>query len=242
MPLRKSDVIEMIGEKAVGFSVLGVIAAAIGFLFRNYQRYEYGGMLTGIAWVMILGGAGLIAFSIYASWQMKQVSGFHIACPYCSAKNVLVEPPDDDFKCFVCHRVIPIKDEKALPVFQVRCGYCNELNYYSEKNDVLICEKCDHEIPLVGEDDGKEIRHVPKAYAVTDDERLYELVLVSHGGHKEELITALQHMLALNRNQVKQLLDEVPVTLLTGITRKKAELLQAQLSIHAAAAEYRPLG
>jgi hypothetical protein len=48
-------------------------------------------------------------------------------------------------------------------------------------------------------------------------------------------------MLALNRNQVKQMLDELPVTMLTGITKKKAEMLQAQLSIHDGEAEIRPI-
>lgn len=241
MPMRKSDVIETIGEKAVGFSVLGVIAIIIGLLLSRYTHLPLGEYIVGMSWVLIVGGVGMIGFSIYCGHEMRKVTGFRVTCPYCSGTNVLTEPPDNDFKCSNCHRVIPVKEHEVLPVFQVRCGYCNELNFYSEKNEVLICEKCDHEIPLVSEEEGKEIKHVPKAYAVTDDERLYELVLVNHSGHREELISALQHMLALNRNQVKELLDEVPVTLLTGITRKKAELLQAQLSIHGAGAEYRPL-
>lgn len=238
MPLRKSDLIEMIGEKFVVFFVLGLLTTALGLLIWYYKG-DFG---VGLAVVLLVGGIGMMGFSFYSAHEMRKVTGYRVKCPYCNANNVLVAPPDDDFKCTYCHRVIPVKDEKVLPVFQVRCGYCNELNYYSEKNDVLICEKCDHEIPLTSEEEGGVVRHVPKAYAVTDDERLYELVLVSHGGQKEELIAALQHMLALNRNQVKQLLEEVPVTLLTGITRKKAELLQAQLGLHSAAAEYRPLG
>jgi 4'-phosphopantetheinyl transferase EntD len=45
----------------------------------------------------------------------------------------------------------------------------------------------------------------------------------------------------LNRNQVKQMLDELPVTLLTGIPRMKAEFLQAQLTANDAVAEFRQL-
>jgi 4'-phosphopantetheinyl transferase EntD len=48
-------------------------------------------------------------------------------------------------------------------------------------------------------------------------------------------------MLALNRNQVKQMLEEVPITLLTGIPRMKAEMLQAQLAAHQAHAQAIPL-
>jgi len=48
-------------------------------------------------------------------------------------------------------------------------------------------------------------------------------------------------MLALNRNQVKQMLDETPVTLLTGITKRKALILQAQLASHDAIADAKAL-
>jgi hypothetical protein len=122
---------------------------------------------------------------------------------------------------------------------QVRCGFCNTLNYYSPKTEVLLCEDCNREVPISLDDS-----HTPKhiAFARRDDDKLYELVLVSNGGRKtEDLISALQHMLALNRNQVKQMLDELPVTLLTGIPRMKAEMLQTQLSTNDAVAEFRPI-
>ena len=70
---------------------------------------------------------------------------------------------------------------------------------------------------------------------------MYEFILVAHGHKTEDLIESLQRMLALNRNQVKQMLQELPVTLLTGITRQKAEMLQAQLALHEAATEFRPM-
>jgi hypothetical protein len=152
----------------------------------------------------------------------------------------LTETPTADFTCIDCHRLIPIRDGKALSVQSVRCGFCNELNYYSEKTDFLLCESCNHEIPIAHEEG-----YVPKkhstAYAVQDDDRLYELVLIAHGHKTEELVNCLQHMLALNRNQVKQMLTELPVTLLTGIPKKKAELLKAQLTSHEAAADMKPL-
>jgi hypothetical protein len=40
---------------------------------------------------------------------------------------------------------------------------------------------------------------------------------------------------------VKQMLDELPVTLLTGITRRKAEMLKAQISIHDGQTEFRQM-
>ncbi|MFX9012007.1 hypothetical protein ABTN18_19845, partial [Acinetobacter baumannii] len=60
------------------------------------------------------------------------------------------------------------------------------------------------------------------------------------GPKTEEMIDCLQHMLALNRNQVKQMFDELPVTLLTGIPKKKAELLSAQISSHGGTADISP--
>jgi hypothetical protein len=41
--------------------------------------------------------------------------------------------------------------------------------------------------------------------------------------------------------KVKQMLDELPVTMLTGITKKKAEILQVQLSIHDGISEIRSM-
>ena len=67
-------------------------------------------------------------------------------------------------------------------------------------------------------------------------------MLISYGHKTEEVINTLQHMLALNRNQVKAMLEDLPVTLLTGIPRKKAEMLKAQLATHDAAADFRPVG
>jgi hypothetical protein len=123
---------------------------------------------------------------------------------------------------------------------QVRCGFCNSLNYYSDKTDLLICETCNHEIP-VHQEDGKPVKHLPKGFAIVDDNMLYELVLIEAAKTNEDLVKTLQSMLALNRNQVRDLLDEVPVTLLQGITRMKADMLTAQLVNHGARAEARTI-
>lgn len=235
---RRSDVVEMIGERSLTFGVCGVIALLIGALFYNYQKQ--GGMLIGFAWVMMIAGVCGILLAAYFGLQVRKVSGVSVKCVYCEAMNEFTEFPEDDFRCGSCNRLVPIKDGKVLEVHQVRCGYCNTLNYYSEKNDLLICESCDREIPL-GTGDSPQ-RHVARAYAVTDDERLYELVLVSQGNKTEEVIATLQTMLALNRNQVKNILNDLPAILLTGIPRRKAEMLAAQLAVHDAAAEFHPLG
>jgi hypothetical protein len=238
--VRKSDIIEMIGEKAIVWGLGGVISLAFGFLLKRYTVNEGGQYIVGLAWTFIVGGAGMFLFSLYAASRVKTVTGFRVKCPYCDRKNVLVEPPKDDFLCVYCNRQVPVEDGEVLPVFQVRCGYCNELNFYNATTEVLICEKCDHEVPIASEE-GKPVKHVPRGYAITEDDRLYELVLIAQGHKTEELIETLQHMLALNRGQVKDILNDLPATLLTGITRKKAEMLQAQLSLHGGVAEFHPL-
>lgn len=240
MAVRKSDIIEKIGEQAIVWGLGGVLSGAFGWLLYQYRINEGGAYIEPLAWTLMTFGVAMILFSIYCANEVSKVTGYRVKCPYCAAKNVLVEPPDEDFLCISCNRQIPVADGNAMPVFQVRCGYCNELNFYNAKTEVLICEKCDHEVPITQEE-GKPTKHVPKGFAVTDDDRLYELVLIAQGNKTEDLINALQHMLALNRGQVKQLLNELPVTLLTGITRKKAEMLQAQLSLHDGAAEFHPI-
>ncbi len=233
---RKSDILERLGEKGLVFGISGIVAIAFaGLLFR----YRGDGYLLGLAWVLILAGVGGVLFALYQTTQVKKVTSVDIECVYCHDNNEFTSFPEDDFRCGGCNRLIPVLDGKILEVQQVRCGYCNTLNYYSEKNEVLICEECDHEIPLATTDG--TVKHVMRAYAVTDDDRLYELVLTGSGHKNEDLINALQHILALNRNQVKLMLTELPVTILTGISRKKAEILQAQLSIHEGSSEMHAL-
>lgn len=228
----------MLAEYAIYYGFSGLVICAFAIILLVFRG---SGMFVPLGIVMLLIGIPMIGLSIRYLWRVREVKGVSVTCPICSGVNEILEPPEEDFTCVHCSRLIPIKDGKVLPVQQVRCGFCNELNYYSEKTDALLCENCNHEIPIAGTED-RPRKEIPKAYMVVDDEAMYELVIVGHGRHKEEeLIAALQHMLALNRNQVKQMLEEVPVTVLTGINRKKGDMLKAQLSIYEAEVELKPM-
>ncbi|MBI1334041.1 MAG: ribosomal protein L7/L12 [Armatimonadetes bacterium] len=235
---RYSDVIEKISEKAFYFFVGAVFSGAFGALLL---RYRGDGMFLGLAWVLILAAIGMLAYGLFVAFTTTKVTSFSIECPICTEVNELTEKPeDDDITCVACNHRIPIRDGQVLPVMQVRCGFCNSLNYYSDKTDLLICETCNHEIPI-HQEEGKPVKHLPKGFAVVDDNMLYELVLLDAGKGGEDVVKTLQSMLALNRNQVKDLLEEVPVTLLQGITRMKADMLTAQLTVHGAKAEARQI-
>lgn len=234
---RTSDVIEIFSEGAFIYGIGGAVAISLGALL---MRYRGNGALIGLTIVLIGGGLLLLGYSIFMIARARKVTALSFVCPYCEVTNALTAQPTEDFSCVNCIRMIPVVDGKVLPVQQVRCGFCNTLNYYSEKTEVLLCENCNHEVPIAQADDNRPQRH--SIFAVVDDESQYELLLMAYSPHKvEQLTDALQHMLALNRGQVKQLLDELPVTLLTGINRRKAEMLQAQLSIHDGTAEFRVL-
>jgi len=234
---RVSDVIEIIAEKALLVGIGGVTLLVLSGVMFFYGR-QYGGTLP-LAIVLLLVGLSMTGFASHHAWQIKKVQRFDVVCSYCQANNQLVDKPENDFTCVECNRLIPIKDHLPLPVQQVRCGYCNGINFYSEKTEILLCEECNHEIPIAVDDENRPKKKLAAAYAIVDDEMSYELLLVGKGNKTEDLIGALQHMLALNRNQVKQMLDELPCVLLTGINRRKAEMLQAQLSIHDGIAEMR---
>ena len=234
---RTSDLIELIAEKSLTFAFGGLCGLGFaGFLLY----YRGGGMFVPLSIVIILISLPLTVFAIFSASQIRKVKSVSVICPCCSFDNQLVEQPTEDIHCRGCNRMIPIQDGTVLPVSQVRCGFCNALNFYSEKTEVLLCEECNHEIPIAVEE-GKSTKSMPSFYAVKEDDALYELVLIAHGPKSDELVTTLQHMLALNRGQVKQLLEELPVTLLTGITRRKAEMLSAQLSVCDAASDFRPI-
>ena len=234
---RSTDLIELIAERAL-FCVFGaVFIIAFAFILLKFHG---DGMFVPFGWVLVIIGVGLLGTAIYSVLQVRKVTSIDVTCPFCEAKNPLLESPTEDFACVSCNRMIPILDGVVMEVKQVQCGFCKALNWYCDKTEVLICESCDHEIPI-SQDDDRPTKTLPKGFALTEDDALYELVLTEPGIKTEEVISTLQHMLALNRNQVKDILDQMPSTLLTGINRRKAEMLQAQLTVHGATATIQAL-
>ncbi len=240
---KTSDIVEQHSERAVLFAGGGFLLAGIAFFLI---RYRGDGAFVPLGYVLSLGALGLFATAGYTIGKVRRVAAHTLDCPFCTERVSLSEPPGEvDVRCSGCNRMIPIHEGRIVPVSQVRCGFCNGLNHYSDKTDALLCEECNHEIPIQHEE-GYVSKKSVRGFAVVEDDALYELVLTdaddsAQGHHNEGLVAALQHMLALNRNQVKGLLDEVPVTLLQGITRMKADMLKAQLANHGATAEARPL-
>jgi uncharacterized protein YbaR (Trm112 family) len=173
----------------------------------------------------------LLIFAATRAFAGKQVSSFTATCPYCGHDMEFVSQPEADFSCDECHRRVPVLNGKILDITGVRCGFCGALNFMSEKTKVLICEECDREIALLNPETG-ELRHAAKGFAKVDDSAQYELILVAvpkDKGSLDSLTAALQHMLAMNRNQVHKLYDELPSVLLRGINKRKAEMLRAQI-------------
>lgn len=231
---RSSDVVEAHSERAVMAGIGGAIVLALGLVLFIYRG---SGTFTVLSVMLLTGGAAAIFYAIYCVLQTRKVTHYEVVCPYCSSKVNLLTAPDRDVSCRSCLRMIPIVDGKPIKVTQVRCGYCNSLNYYSDKTIGLLCEECNHEIPIARADG--QMGH--SRFAVVDDDKTYELRLVAFEHATEDLISTLQQALALNRNQVKQMLEELPCTLLTGIPRKKAEMLSAQLNLHGASCQFVPL-
>jgi ribosomal protein L7/L12 len=221
---RTSNVKEEFGQKALVTIVPGVILLIIGIIIIAYKSEA----MVGLAWVLVAAGVGLIGYGIYNLTQMKKIVEEAILCPFCHEKNTFSMKPMSDVRCDKCLRQIPIVNGVILRVFQVQCGFCQSLNYYSEKSTGLICENCDRVIPIAVDES-----HAPAAsfdrFAAKEDSNLYDFILADPGHKHEQMIAVLQKMLALNRNQVKQLMDEAPVVLLTGIPSRKVEMLSREI-------------
>lgn len=245
-PQKRSHVTEVHWENALTWGGLGLLALIAGLFFLFYGEgwgrfLDFPGLdFRAVSWPLFVASPVMIGYAIYRVFATRKEGSYFVACPYCNAEMEFAEPPDDDFVCDSCHRRVSVKDGRVLDVMGVRCGFCGALNYLSEKTEVLLCEECDREIPLLDPETG-EMKRAPRGFARVDDDSLYELVLVDVGRDREGLINSLQHMLALNRNQVKAMLENLPVTLLTGINRRKAEMLRAQLEASDATAEMNPL-
>ena len=234
---RTSDIVEQYSERAVYFGIGGFVCAGGAFLMFRYG----GAAMSGLAYILMLGALALFATAGYLIGRVRKVAAHRVVCPFCNQiVSLASQPGSEDVSCSDCNRMIPLRDGKVVSVAQVRCGFCNGLNYYSDTTDALLCEECNHEIPIQHEEGYVPKKSVSK-FAVVEDDSLYELVLVDGGRDEEDLIETLQHMLALNRNQVKDILKSTPVTLLQGITHLKAEMLKAQISNHGGEAQARAM-
>ena len=221
---------EEFAANAIVSAIPGLIIAAIGGLMLFYQVTQ-NGTLVALSGVLIFIGVAMIGWGVYQASKVKSVESFAIECPFCDARNLLTSAPKTDFRCDSCNREVPVDDEgDIMDVFQVRCGYCNTLNYYSDKSTGLICEECDRVIPIANDGENQSQKTFD-SYTIHDDDNPYDLIL-TEAPESEEMIKCLQTMLALNRNQVKDIIDDLPQTLLQGIPKKKAELLQTQIAVH----------
>jgi uncharacterized protein YbaR (Trm112 family) len=236
---RRWDVIEIHAEQGLTYWFFALCLGLFAWLLLAFRGE---GVFVPLAIVLLIISFVFFVLGIRKAIDIKKVQRLGVICPLCDFENELTEKPTGDFVCSNCQRMIPIENGEPISVAQVKCGYCGELNYYSEKTEFLICEVCNHQIPIDTSASRKSTgKKVAEGFVKTSDDNVYEFILVAHGHKTEELIEVLQRMLALNRNQVKQMLQELPVTLLTGITRQKAEMLQAQLALHEAATEFKPM-
>jgi hypothetical protein len=230
-PIRQSDIAEADTERGLYWLGATIIAAIIGFII-----HRYGGSVAIVGTIILcISPLGLIMAGVQF-YKAKHVPGAKVKCPFCGEASAFLEVPQQDFTCAFCHRRVAVEDGRILGVIEVRCGACGALQKVSERTEVALCEECNHEIPLASSETG-HMRHIPVGLAADDDTRPYNLVLVAPGTNVEQLITELQRILAMNRNQVKEVLQVLPATLLKGIPKRKARLLQEQLRGLGAAAD-----
>lgn len=230
---RSSDVAEIHGEHALEFGIGAVVALVLGGLMIYYQ-----GMLMVLGFLLVAGGLAAAVYTGICISKAKSVVQHALTCPYCHGKNSFTEKPMSDVTCVECHRLIPIEDGRILRVSQVRCGFCNTLNYYSEKSVGLLCEECDREIPIAVTDPSRQ-NEAAHAFSYRSDDKHYDVQMISYAHKNEQQVLAyIQHLLALNRNQVKEMMTSLPCTLLVGVPRMKAELIQKDLARLDAAVDY----
>ena len=233
MPQRSSDVVETYVARALGIGALALVVLGAGAVMYFYR----GDMGLALAVVLLVIGSLLLAYALFCLAKTRAVSAFTLVCPMCGAKNGFEEFPKQDVTCAECHRKIPIENGAILPLKQISCGACQEANWYSDHTKTLLCESCGREIAIARPD-----QEASPMYAVQDDARPYELVLTAYEPGHDDLADALQHLLGLNRAQVRAILSELPSVILTNVPRQKAEMVRNDLARTGAALEARPVG
>jgi ribosomal protein S27E len=236
MAQRSSDLVETYVARALGVGALAVVFLALATVMYVYR----GDSGLALAIVLAVIGVSCLAYALYSFVKSRGVTSFSVKCPMCGANNGFLEQPMSDVTCQECHRMIPIENGMILPLKQVSCGSCGESNWYSDRTKVLLCEACGREIAIARA--GSETTWDGRpAYAVQDDSRPYEVVLLAFGAETDELVDHLQHTLGRNRVQIKELLSQLPAVVVTNVPRQKAEILRNELSHRGAAVEARPL-
>lgn len=223
-PIRRSDIAESDIEKGLYWLGGAVGLAVVGFLVYSYAIKH---AVVGIAFILLTVTA--LGFAISEFYRVKKIPVVKVRCPYCNAASEFLETPKSDFTCQECHRRVAVDNGRILDVIEVKCGFCGSLQRFSERTEVALCEDCDHEIPLASSPTG-EMRHMARGMAVEDDTKPYDLILIEPGTRMEEVTNNLQRVLALNRPQVKAILDQLPATLLTGVPKRKAQMLSDELT------------
>lgn len=234
-PERSTSVKEQFAQRGLFATIPGVVAVALGGAMVYYQ-----GVLTALGYVLCAMGLAAVVYGVAQFLKARGVPDFPVECPYCHHRNAFMEPVREDVRCEGCQRMVPIENGRVLRVSQVRCGFCNHLNYYSEKSTGLICESCNRVVPIATADGQPHAKKAFEQYTVHDDDRPFNLVLLGGDPKREELVSCLQQALALNRNQVKDMFEGLPVTLLTGVPKRKAEMLRAQIEMHGGEAAAQP--
>jgi ribosomal protein L7/L12/ribosomal protein S27E len=233
---RSGNLREKATQKALMAGVPGLILFIIGFLMVFVYPGELG---RGIAFVIFGAGIVGVAAAIYFVVQMRTITEFSIKCPFCSGKNTFLQSPQSDVRCVSCDRQIPIDNGKILAVDEVRCGFCNTLNWYNEKTVGLFCESCGRVIPI-SVDEGEEGVFALEKFGLQDDNTKYDIYLGKDHQNKEALIGELQRLLSTNRAVVKDLMDAAPVKILEGVPRRKAERIAKDIMDVGGYAEIEP--
>ena len=233
MPQRSSDVVETYVARALGTGALALVLLGTGAVMFFYR----GDSGLALAVVLLAIGGLLLAYSLFNLAKTRSVGSFKLVCPMCGVKNGFESMPERNVTCVQCHRTIPIENGKILPLRQISCGACHESNWYSDHTKILICESCGREIAIArpGQETGS-------MYAVQDDARPYELVLIAYEPGHDDLADALQELLGLNRAQIRAILSDLPSVILTNVPRQKAEIVRGELTQTGAALEARPVG
>jgi hypothetical protein len=215
----------------------GFVPGAVLILFAILSWAYPSAAFAGFKWFFTIAGPLGVIYGIWSLRESKKIEYHELICPFCEEVNVFTEDPGDDVRCDSCNRQVPIVDGEILQVYQVRCGFCSHLNFYSDKSTGLICEECDRVIPISGEDDPLAKETFDK-FTTRDDDNPYDLILLDPGKKTELMISVLQKMLALNRNQVKEIMEATPSLLLTRVPFRKADMLSKDIIQAGGRADY----
>lgn len=227
----RSEVLEQEYAQSVTLLVAGVITLVVALLviYFGLKPTPHLPALVALGSIAALAAVGLFIFGALRMVQARQMPSLTVTCPYCEKPIQFLSMPTTDFDCEQCHRHVYYENGVMAPIMTITCAFCRTLHKVSTKATMYTCDKCNRPLRLV-DDAVSQAAPAPVAAAASAEVPApHDVILVSPGRNRNEVAMALEPLLHCTLVQVRSQLENLPLTITSGIPELKAHAIRSRL-------------